>query len=61
MRNNHSVFSCIGASSHSSYEREANDYYSTDPSAITLLDKYNLLDKDQPYWETAVGGGEFKS
>lgn len=61
MRNNHSVFSCIGASNHSRYEREANDYYSTDPLAVTLLDKYNLLDKNYPYWETACGGGEFKS
>ena len=51
------VFSCIGASSHSKYEREANDYYSTDASAITLLHKHNLLDTDVPYWETAVGGG----
>ena len=51
------VFSCIGASSHSKGERETNDYYSTDPIAIRLLDKHNLLDKDVPYWETAVGGG----
>lgn len=58
-RNKQSVFSNIGASNHSRYEREANDYYSTDPLAITLLDKYGLLDTDVPYWETAVGGGEF--
>lgn len=57
-RNSKSVFSTIGASSHSNYEREKNDYYSTDPLAIRLLDKHNLLDKDTPYWETAVGGGE---
>ena len=57
-RNKKSVFSCIGASNHSDYEREANDYYSTDASAITLLHKYNLLDKHLPYWESAVGGGD---
>lgn len=30
MKNSKSVFSCIGASNHSSYERETRDYYSTD-------------------------------
>ncbi len=57
MRNRKSVFSWIGASSHSNYEREKNDYYSTDEIAIKLLHKHNLLDSDVPYWETAVGGG----
>ena len=57
MRNKASVFANIGASSHSKGVREANDYYSTDESAIQLLDKHGLLDKDLPYWETAVGGG----
>ena len=57
MKNNKSIFSCIGASSHSRYEREKHDYYSTDASAITLLDKHGLLDKDNVYWETACGGG----
>lgn len=57
MRTDKSVFANIGASSHSKTEREKHDYYSTSPLAITLLDKYNLLDKDVPYWETAVGGG----
>ena len=56
-RNKKSVFSCIGATSHSAYERESNDYYSTDPLAIRMLHKYNLLDKDVPYWETACGNG----
>ena len=50
MKSNNSVFSCIGASNHSKYEREANDFYSTDESAIQLLDKHNLLDKE-------IGGG----
>ena len=57
-RHSKSVFKNIGASNHSNYEREANDYYSTDESAIRLLHKHGLLDKDVPYWETAVGGGQ---
>ena len=56
-RNDVSVFKNIGASTHSTREREANDYYSTDETAIRLLHKNGLLDKDVPYWETAVGGG----
>lgn len=56
-RNSKSVFSNIGASNHSKYEREKNDYYSTDESAITLLHKHNLLDESVKYWETACGGG----
>ena len=56
-RNKQSNFSCIGASNHSAFEREANDYYSTDESAVTLLHNHGLLDKDLPYFETAVGGG----
>lgn len=47
----------LGASNHSDYERALNDYYSTDPSAVTLLDKHGLLDKDKNYFETAVGSG----
>lgn len=57
MRDTSHIFRNIGASSHSKYEREKNDYYSTDPLAIQLLHKHNLLDKNVPYWETAVGGG----
>lgn len=55
-RNSKTVFSNIGASNHSKLEREKNDYYATDPLAVRLLDKYNLLD-NQPYWETACGEG----
>lgn len=47
----------LGATSHSDYKRAKNDFYSTDPSAITLLHQQGLLDKDKPYWETAVGNG----
>lgn len=56
-RNKSSVFSNIGASSHSRYEREENDYYSTDPIAITILHKHGLLDKDIPYFDFCCGSG----
>lgn len=56
-RNKQSVFSNIGASNHSRRRRVENDYYSTDESAIRLLHKHNLLDKDLPYFESACGGG----
>lgn len=51
------VFTTMGASNHSKYPREENDFYATDPSAITLLDKAGLLDKNIPYWECACGDG----
>lgn len=50
-------FSSLGADRYSKSIRAKNDYYSTDPLAITILHKSGLLDKNQPYWETAVGGG----
>ena len=54
------VYANIGSSSHSKTKRTTNDYYATSPQAITLLHKHHLLDKNTPYWECAVGGGEFK-
>ena len=56
-RNSKSVFSNIGASNHSLIEREKNDFYSTDPIAITLLHKYGLLSGGGSYWENACGDG----
>ena len=50
------TFTTIGASNHSKRKRAESDFYSTDPSAITLLHKHGLLD-NQPYWENAVGSG----
>lgn len=35
--NSKSVYSTLGASSHSEKERETNDYYATDPYAIDIL------------------------
>ena len=47
----------MGASNHTLYERAKNDFYSTDPLAVQMLHKHDLLDKNLPYWETAVGKG----
>ena len=57
MSNLTNTFTTMGASNHSKYPREENDYYATDPLAISLLDKHNLLDKSVDYWECACGGG----
>lgn len=35
--NSRSVFSCLGANNYSQHEREANDYYATEPKAVELL------------------------
>lgn len=53
--NNNSIFKALGASNHTVNEREDNDYYATDPTAI---DK--LLAAEKPYriiWECACGQG----
>lgn len=54
---NINIFSPLGASNHSKDQRAESDFYSTDPIAITLLDKNNLLDKDVDYYECACGEG----
>lgn len=50
-----SVFTTLGASNHSLTEREANDYYATDPKAVdALVGMYELPKK---IWEPACGAG----
>lgn len=44
-----------GWSSHSEYERQPEDFYSTDPVAIDYLLKYETFDKN--IWECACGNG----
>ncbi len=49
------VFSVLGATNHSDTEREVNDYYATDPIALTaLLERERFSDK---VWECACGDG----
>lgn len=53
--NSNSIYKTLGASNHTEEEREANDYYATEPKALELL-----LDRESfaPYvWECACGGG----
>lgn len=54
-KNQHNLFVTLGASSHSSTERQQDDYYATDPIAMELL-----LDLEQfspNIWECACGAG----
>jgi hypothetical protein len=52
--NNKSVFSTLGASSHSKGERQKHDFYATDPKAIEWLLK---LEDFANVWECACGQG----
>lgn len=51
-----SVFTTLGASSHSDVEREKNDFYATDPLAIDHLKK--VYDIPENVWECACGRGD---
>lgn len=50
-----SVFSTLGSSSHSEYERSCGDFYSTDPVAVEKLLKVEDFSND--IWECACGDG----
>lgn len=53
--NKQSVFVTLGASNHAKSEREKDDFYATDPSAIDrLLKVYKLPNR---IWEPACGSG----
>lgn len=51
--NSKSVHSVLGASNHSLKEREANDYYATEPKAAELL--LQVEDFAPNIWECACG------
>ena len=53
--NSKSTFVTLGASNHSVEEREENDFYATDPLALTKLLKYETFNKN--VWECACGVG----
>ena len=53
--NKQSVFSMLGAGTHSNYERVEHDFYSTDPSAIDYLLQHETFDEN--IWECACGNG----
>lgn len=53
--NTKSIYTTLGASNHTDYERETNDFYATDPKALELLLE---LEAFSPYvWEPACGQG----
>ena len=53
--NGNSIYKQLGASNHTEEEREANDFYATEPSAIDDLLK--VEDFAPIIWEPAVGEG----
>lgn len=53
--NKTTTFATLGASSHSKHEREQNDYYATDPSAVDPLIPF--LPINRHVWECACGEG----
>lgn len=54
-KNRNSIYITLGASNHTNKEREANDYYATEPKAAELLLE---LEKFSPtIWEPACGEG----
>lgn len=53
--NQNSIYKTLGASNHTEKEREANDYYATEPKALELLLE---LEQFSPcVWECACGEG----
>lgn len=48
-----SIYITLGASNHTEYEREPNDYYATDPEAVKRLMKVEKFNKH--IWEPACG------
>jgi hypothetical protein len=53
--NQHSIYSTLGASNHSDYERVERDYYATNPTAID--DLFKVEDFSETIWEPACGEG----
>lgn len=53
--NKRSTFSTLGASSHSDYEREQNDFYATDPNTIDAL--FDVEDFSDFIFEPSAGDG----
>lgn len=54
--NSNSIYKTLGASNHTDKEREANDFYATEPRAAELL--LELEDFDKNIWECACGKGD---
>lgn len=50
-----SIYAPIGASNHSANDRDADDYYATDPRALEALLQFEVFHHN--VWEPACGGG----
>lgn len=55
--NGNSIFKTLGASNHTEKEREADDFYATDPKAIDLLSGYKNISLPETIWEPSCGSG----
>ena len=56
--NRNSIFTTLGASNHTDKEREENDFYATDPIAVTqLIEQGGGVKLNQDIWECACGQG----
>ena len=53
--NHKSIYMTLGASNHTAKEREANDYYATEPAAVEML--LDLEKFGATIWEPACGQG----
>ena len=53
--NKKTTFATLGASSHSDHEREAHDYYATEPDTIDAL--FEVENFEGEVWECACGEG----
>jgi hypothetical protein len=53
--NGNSIFKTLGASSHTDADRQAEDYYATDPKAVDMLLDMEQFNRD--IWEPACGEG----
>ncbi len=51
------IFTAIGATGHSAYERADGDFYATDPRAVDALAHAGKLPKSPRIWECAAGQG----
>lgn len=55
---NKTTFTTMGASIYSNYNREAGDFYATNPRAIDALECVGKLPKNNKIWECAAGQGD---
>lgn len=55
--NGNSIFKTLGASNHTDKERQTDDFYATDPSAIDLLLSYTDIVLPKKIWEPSCGMG----